>query len=103
MAFNLVLFTWIVTKIQTFSFLGPSSYAVVSEISLEVIPKTLFSLVVDLIVAVQIKSPSVVKLVTYSNGTPLIWVRARIREIHSESNDCYNRGPVSFGPVPSGT
>ena len=31
-----------------------------------------------------------------------IQVQAQVREIHSDSDDHFNGGPMSFGPIPSG-
>ena len=37
-----------------------------------------------------------------SNTCLLIQVQAWVREIHSDSDDHKNGGPVSLGPIPSG-
>ena len=46
-------------------------------------------------------SPSVVKWVSHSPGALIIRVQVWIREIYSDSDDHFNGGPMSLGPIPS--
>ena len=46
------------------------------------------------------KSPLVVMWVTHWPGVQIIRVQARVMEIHNDSDDPFNGGPMSFGPLP---